>query len=110
MSEPRYKLIACDVYRDGGSLGAVLAHANKRVSLFLEIGPWDHPNDPKVYRSLWVSDGEIPDTHGTELALSSPSEKQWLARCQNIHHADNLDDRTVETFATFVNVLDQRNR
>ena len=110
MAESRYKLVACEIYRDGGSLGAVLSHSNKPVSLFLEIGPWDHPNDPKTYRSLWVSDGEIPDAHGVELQPSSASEKQWLARCTNVRHANDLDEHSVQLFEAFVDALTQRNR
>ena len=73
-----WKLDSCDIYRYGGSLGAVLSQGTKHVSLFLQIVPWDKP--PKIcqYRSLWVSEGQIPDCHGEEVTAASEVERDWL--------------------------------
>ena len=109
MAEPPCKLLACEIYRDGGSIGAVLSHSGRMVSLFLETGPWDHPEDPKFYRSLWVSDGEIPDTHGTEIQPSSDREKEWLARCRNSQRAESLDEQAEVLFGALLDALSERN-
>lgn len=74
----RFSLIDCDLYRDGGSYGSVLADTSgNHFSLFLEVGPWDTPSDPRVYESLWLSQGQIPASHGERFAIDSPEFVRW---------------------------------
>ena len=105
-----WNLEFCDIFRDGGSLGAVISQGTKRVSLFLEVVPWERPDEPRRYRSLWVSDGEIPDRWGEEVPARSESEREWLARLQNDVSAEAADDNCRVHFRELIAALHDRNR
>ena len=105
-----WALKSCDIYRDGGSLGAVLTDgSDESVSLFLQIARWDHPKDARHYQSLWVSGGERPGRRGDEIAASSSEERAWLTRLRGTTLADDLDERVRELFGCLVDALAERN-
>lgn len=109
MIDSNCKLIFCDIYRDGGSLGAVLRQADGSVSLFLEIEPWDQPSESRVYGSLWVAEGEIPSRKGVKLEPASQDEKKWIELCKEAQPSRYLDDRSIKHFANFLDILMRRN-
>lgn len=78
-----WNLDFCDIYRDGGSLGAVLSQGTKHVSLFLEIRRWDKPPAIPQYENLWVSEGQVPGSHGEDLTAGSNAERHWLRQLEN---------------------------
>lgn len=83
----RFALITCGIYRDGGSYGCVLADATgNHFSLFLEVVPWDNPKEPRAYETLWLSNEDIPDSHGESLAIDSSDYIRWrdIARVARI--------------------------
>ena len=98
MNDPRRTLVACEIYRDGGSLGAVFNVQEGFESLFLRTEPWDHPDDA-TFGSLWVSNGEIPDTHGVEIQPSSLAEREWLLRCKRAALSNDLDEGSASLFS-----------
>jgi hypothetical protein len=104
-----WKLVFCDIYRDGGSLGAVLSEGTTEVSLFLEILPWDRP--PKIfqYKSLWVSQGPIPNSHGEEVPVASSIERHWLWQLENNVSTDTSGKDEQMRFRQLVAALRARN-
>jgi hypothetical protein len=52
-------LVQSDFWRDGGSYSAVLSDDERTVGLWLQVNPWNTP-DEISYDALYLSDGNDP--------------------------------------------------
>lgn len=112
MEENMWNLVWCDIFRDGGSLGAVLRRDSENLSLFLQVAPWDKPPQIMEYKSLWVSKGESPDHHGEEISAGSDSEREWLWELENNVRTDTAQEcyrYSQEHFSNLLAALRRRN-
>lgn len=72
------KLVWCDIYRDGGSYGAVVADGERRTALFLEIHRQHRSHVFHSYGALWVAEGELPSVGTHRVATHAVAERDWL--------------------------------
>jgi hypothetical protein len=105
-----WKLEWCDVYRDGGSLGAVLCEGEERIALFLEVVPWDKPPETLQYKGLRGSEGEIPDSRGEKVPVEADAERSWLWQLENNVRTDLAQDGDRTRFYELLSALRNRNR
>jgi hypothetical protein len=70
-----WRLLDCDIWRDGGSYSATLANDEGTVALLLQVGPWNHPREVH-YEALFVSNGDDPGRK--EAVVSAAAEVNWL--------------------------------
>lgn len=71
-----WQLLTCDIWRDGGSYSATLTRGEDTVSIWLQVGPWDHPGE-RTYEALFASDGSDPTLKARRIP-SGEAERQWL--------------------------------
>ena len=105
--EHHWRVKQCDIYRDGGSYGAVLERDGRHFSLFLKVAPWDHPSERNGYLNLWVSEGELPDAQGESCTSGSAEERRWYEIIKRaLTH--ECDDTTLERLLEFIRELENR--
>jgi hypothetical protein len=96
-------LQSCDIYRDGGSYGCVLAETDGHcIAIFLEVEPWDSPLEPRRYRCLWIQNGEIPGSDGLQIAIDTIEFLHWrnvLLSADATKADDNSRSRFLEMLA-----------
>jgi hypothetical protein len=105
--EHQWRVKWCDIYRDGGSYGAVLERDSSLFSLFLDVAPWDHPSQRNGYRNLWISEGELPDAQGQCCESGSADERRWY---EILKHASTheCNDTTLERLPELIRELENR--
>ena len=98
-------LDSCDIYRDGGSYGAVLRDpSSTAIAIFLEVVPWDLPTEPSNYECVWRNDGEIPDPSGTCFRFHENETVELLDWMRNAD-VSNASIESKERFSEMYNAL-----
>jgi len=95
-----WKLLACDIWRDGGSYSATLQHADGVVSLWLQVAAWKRLED-RSYEALFLSQGRDA-TKKTERVPFGAAQRQWLARLEREVDAAAVDQYAAGTFAELI--------
>ena len=100
-----WQLLACEIWRDGGSYSAVLTDGEKTVALWLQVSSWARLEERR-YTGLFQSAGS--DATLKSSRVSAPDEALWCeALRQLLDRAPGTDvgaDRLVE----FVEILEAR--
>ena len=99
-ADAMWKLLACEIWRDGGSYSATLRTAEGVVSLWLQVCSWDRIED-RSYEALFVSQGRDA-TKKTERVPSGAAERQWLATLEREVDPAAVDQYAAGTFAELI--------
>lgn len=95
-----WKLLACDIWRDGGSYSASLRSADRVVSLWLQVSTWDRLED-RTYEALFVSEGRDA-TAKQQHVPAGAEQRRWLAVLEHEVDRAGVDQYTAGTFAELV--------
>lgn len=95
-----WELLACDIWRDGGSYSATLGTTEGVVSLWLQVSSWDRLED-RSYEALFISDGRDASMKQRRVP-SGAKQRQWLATLEREVDAGAVDRHAAGTFAELV--------
>ena len=95
-----WKLLACDVWRDGGSYAASLRTLDGVVSLWLQVSPWNRIEE-RTYEALFVSEGQDA-TAKQQRVPCGVNQREWLVRLEREVDTGAVDEYTAATFAGLV--------
>lgn len=95
-----WKLLACDIWRDGGSYSASLQHADRVVSVWLQVSSWDRPED-RTYEALFVSQGRDA-TAKQQRVPAGAEQRRWLAMLEHEVDRAGVDQHTAGTFVELI--------
>ena len=70
-------LIGSDIWRDGGSLSAVVLDRDGPRSFWLQTNSWNHPRE-RGHEHLFVSEGTNPESKVNRIDIASIDEHRWL--------------------------------
>jgi len=95
-----WKLLECEVWRDGGSYSATLQNAEAVVSLWLQVSAWKRLED-RSYETLFVSQG--PDaTKKSQRVPSGSRQRRWLATLEREVDPGAVDQYAAAPFAELI--------
>ena len=100
------RLITCEIWRDGGSLSAIIADGQRATSFWLQTNMWDKPGE-KQYLDLFVSHGDQPELKEILVPRGSPEERNWMAFLGEVSLEDSSDDAK-ERFSQLLQILRDR--
>src|SRR5262245_49894988 len=95
-----WKLLGCDIWRDGGSYSATLQNADGVVSLWLQVSAWNRLEDRR-YETLFVSQGSDASKKSQRVP-SGVEQRQWLATLEREVDPGAVDQYAAGTFAELV--------
>lgn len=100
-------LVTSEIWRDGGSLSAVIRNEDGNVSSYwLQIAPWDLPREA-VHSNLYVTAGAAPEMRQHRVEINSEEERALLALFQSAD-VQGCDSREKDLFAEIISILQQR--
>jgi hypothetical protein len=96
-------VIDCDIWRDGGSISAVVTDDDRTLSFWLQTNDWDVPQEAG-HLNLYLSEGMNPQLKQTIIELASTDEHKWFLYLLQVD-TSKLNDTSLEIFHKFLNTL-----
>lgn len=103
------RLINAEIWRDGGSLSAVVEADDGRLEAFWLQVVWSKDLKDRWHENLYVSDGSDPLQKTRKVEIRSEQEDE-LMRMLIVTDVTNSDDEQRRVFAELVQVLRARHR
>jgi hypothetical protein len=100
------RLINSEIWRDGGSLSAIISDGQRVTSFWLQTNMWDKPSE-KQHLELFVSHGGQPELKEAFVARGSPEERNWITFLCEASLEDASDDAK-ERFSELLQILRDR--
>jgi hypothetical protein len=101
-------LVAADIWRDGGSLSAVVLQDNgESISYWLQTTSWNHPREA-AHSNLFVSPGSNPELLQRKVEIRSEEERQLL-ELLDATVITECDEEGQGHFARMLSILHDRN-
>ena len=99
-------VIRCDIWRDGGSISAVVSEGDRTLSFWLQTNDWNLRQEAG-HLNLYLSEGMNPELKQTKIDLASADEYKWILYLLQLD-TSKLNDWGVELFCKFLNTLKLR--
>lgn len=100
------RLIQSEIWRDGGSLSAVITDGQRAISFWLQTNMWDKPSD-KNHLELFVSEGDQPELKETRVGIASQEEVEWTEFLTGVS-VEDAGEESQERFSEMLHVLRSR--
>mgnify|MGYP000843964698 FL=1 len=101
-------LVEAEIWRDGGSLSAVVRHDNGEIiSYWLQTTHWNHPSEAS-HSNLFVTPGDRPELLQRKVEIRSEEERVILEHLDATTITE-CDERGQEHFARMLSILHDRN-
>ena len=97
------RLIQSEIWRDGGSLSAIVEDRQRVTSFWLQTNSWDRPTD-REHLKLFVSDGEQPELKQTQVGVGSVEVARWTEFLSEAS-VEGATDESKERFSELLQVL-----
>src|SRR5688572_7285062 len=100
-----WRLLSCEIWRDGGSYSAVLTDGVKTVALWLQVSSWRRLEERR-YTGLFQSDGS--DATLKSARVSAHDEARWCQALRQVLATASGADAGITQLAEFVEILEER--
>ena len=101
-------LIESDIWRDGGSISAVVLDGELHRAFWLQTNRWDHPRDAG-HDNLFVSEGDRPELKQKIVEVASADERQWLDYLSRVDYTE-AESASKEQFQAMLRELRARQK
>lgn len=103
------KLVHADIWRDGGSLSAVIETASGDLKAYWLQSEWPSDLQHCTHTNLYISDGEDPLRKTNRLEMESPAEGSVLNTLKITDIAHSTAEHR-KHFASLIQVIEERHR
>jgi hypothetical protein len=101
-------LITCEIWRDGGSISAVVLDGQRHKAFWLQTNHWNHPRE-RGHENLFVSEGNNPESKENRIEIASPIERQWMDYLARVDDG-GAGQEEKKLFQTMIQLLQERQK